>query len=123
VNFVYQLITLSADASHCVLSFVALGLQTSDRFTRTLAIFGQLLRGAFQFRALCPLQFRDRRHRGWFALAQLYRGRRATLLNQSWREGDLVAPLELGQALLQRFEREVALFQFELLLVEQLDQK
>ncbi len=103
-----------------VLSFVTLRLQTGDGFSSSLAILGQLLRRTLELCQLGAIEFRSGRTRGLIELDELHRIRRRARWYQGRGEGHLVASLELRQARAQRFERAVALLQFQLLLVEQL---
>src|SRR6188768_465537 len=126
MDLVQRVVELLADASGRDLRFVALRLQSSDRLSRALAILRQFLRGSFELRTLGLLQLQGVRSCGLSGLYHLKRaGRwvRLTALHQSWRKFDLRALLELREPPAQRFEREITLLQFELLFVEQFDQK
>ena len=123
MDLVPSIIEFLADAGNGVLGFVALRLQASHGFSRSLAILGQLLRGTLEFRALGPILFGARRFGGLDERGELHRSRWRTDLHQGWREGYLATSLELGQSPAQRVELSVALLQFQFLLVEQLDQK
>src|SRR4051812_29761867 len=110
-----RVVELAADAGDRFLGLVALRLQTSDGFSRSLAVLSQLLCRPFELVALRSFQSRCRRY-GRVGLDEPH-DRRCVGLDECWSEGYLIASFELCDPRAQCFKRAVALLQFELLLV------
>ena len=124
MDLVQRIVEFLTDASDGDLGFITLCLQASDGLPRALAILCQLVRGPFELCALGMFQLRAMGGSDRLDELELNGARaRFAALYEGGGEGDLLALFEPGQPPTQRLEGKVALFQFELLLVEQLYQK